>query len=264
MKQRLKAWEAKVAQDGRVLTEAPLAALERAQGDKEAHGEFERECPGSCGAQDTFSVGTLKGVGRIDQQTFIDPSTKVGFAKRYLEQTPVMAAELLNDRVLPFFAQHEIPLSRVRSDRGTAYCGQVDRHPYELYLGLEDIDHSRTKTTRPQTNGICERFNKTLLNEFCRVVCRKRLCTTLDDLQVDLDGFLTEYNGASLSRPLVRWEDADANVLRQSRVGEGEADCVAREHADLLSQSRRAPRACITTTVRSDPGFHPLVCPCNP
>jgi transposase InsO family protein len=198
MKQRLKAREAKVAQDGRILTEAQLAALERVQRDKEAHGEFESECPGYCGAQDTFYVGTIKGVGRIYQQTFIDTYTKVGFAKLYTEKTPVTAADLLNDRVLPFFEQHAIPLIRVLTDRGTEYCGQPDRHPYELYLALEDIDHTRTQTKSPQTNGSCERFNKTLLNEFYRVVFRKHLYSTLDAMQKDLDTFLEEYN---LRRP---------------------------------------------------------------
>ena len=186
-KKRLKALEAKVAQEGLVLTEEQVAALETAKQEKEAHGEIETEHPGYLGAQDTFYVGTLKGVGRIYQQTFIDTYSRVASAKLYTQKTALTAADLLNDRVVPFFEEHGIPLLRILTDRGTEYCGKKDHHEYQLYLAVEDIDHTKTKAKSPQTNGICERFHKTVLEEFYQIAFRKKIYETVEQLQADLD-----------------------------------------------------------------------------
>ena len=82
------------------------------------------------------------------------------------------------------------------TDRGTEYCGNPEHHEYELYLAIEDIDHTRTKARSPQTNGICERFHKTVLDEFYRIAFRKRIYPTIEQLQADLDAWMAEYNHA--------------------------------------------------------------------
>lgn len=193
-KKRLKALEAKVARDGIQLTDEQIAALERKKHDDEACGEIETAHPGYLGSQDTFYVGNLKGVGRIYQQTYVDTYSKVAHCKLYTTKTPITAADLLNDKVLPFYESHQLPVLRILTDRGTEYCGKVEHHDYQLYLAINDIDHTKTKAMSPQTNGICERFHKTILNEFYQVTFRKKLYQTLEELQKDLDEWLSYYN----------------------------------------------------------------------
>lgn len=191
---RLKALESRVAQDGLILTEAQLVALEKKREKKEATGEIETEHPGYLGAQDTYYVGSIKGVGRIYQQTFIDTYTRVAFAKVYDRKTALAAADLLNDRVLPFFEEQGVDLLRVLTDRGTEYKGRPDHHEYALYLNIEGIEHSKTQVRHPQSNGICERLHRTMQEEFYAVAFRKKLYENLESLQADLDEWLIYYN----------------------------------------------------------------------
>lgn len=193
-KQRLNALEKKAAEENFIFTEAQLAALERKSENELAFGEIETAHPGYLGSQDTFYVGTLKGVGRVYQQTFVDTYSKVADCKLYTTKTPITSADLLNDRVLPFFEEHEMSVLRMLTDRGTEYCGKVDQHDYELYLAVNNIEHTKTKARHPQTNGICERFHKTILNEFYQITFRKKIYTSLDELQKDLDDWLRYYN----------------------------------------------------------------------
>ena len=194
MKQRLRALEQKSAEEGIVLTEPQVQALERKKHDDEACGEIETYHPGCLGSQDTFYVGTIKGVGRIYQQTFVDTYSKWAAAKLYTTKTPITGADLLNDRVLPFLTSQEMGIIRMLTDRGTEYCGKLETHDYQLYLGINGIEHTKTKARHLQTNGICERFHKTILHEFYQVAFRRKLYHSLEELQTDLDAWLKHYN----------------------------------------------------------------------
>src|ERR1700742_3134376 len=193
---RLKALEARVAQEGLILTEAQLMAMERKKERRESVGEIETEHPGYLGSQDTYYVGNIKGVGRIYQQTFIDTYTRVAFAKLYETKHAITSADVLNDRVLPFFEEYQIPLLRVLTDRGTEYKGKPEHHEYELYLAIEGIDHSKTQVRHPQTNGICERLHRTMQEESTGHGC-------LDDLL---------QQRASTQWPVLLRQDAHADV----------------------------------------------------
>lgn len=193
-RQRLKAVSEIAKQQGIILSDVQVAALERAKEEKVAHGEIETYHPGYLGAQDTYYVGHIKGVGHIYQQTFIDTYAKVGFAKLYDRKNALVAADMLNDRVVPFYEQYDLRLLRVLTDRGSEYCGSRERHEYELYLAIEDIDHTKIKAKSPQTNGICERFNRTVKNEFYDIAFRKKIYSSIEQLQDDLDRWMSEYN----------------------------------------------------------------------
>lgn len=159
-----------------------------------ACGEIESAHPGYLGSQDTFYVGTIKGVGRIYQQTCVDTYSKWTTAKLYTTKTPITAADLLNDKVLPFMVGLGMGVIRILTDRGTEYCGKPETHDYQLYLAISDIEQTKTKVRHPQTNGICERFHKTILDEFYKVAFRKKIYQSLEELQNDLDAWLEFYN----------------------------------------------------------------------
>jgi transposase InsO family protein len=195
VKKRLTVLEEKAAKEGIVYTEEQVRALEVLRKEREeSPDEIETEHPGYLCAQDTYYVGYLKGVGRIYQQTAMDTYSSVAFAKLYTAKVPVTAADVLNDRVLPFFEEQGISILRILTDRGTEYCGLPERHPYEIFLQYHEIEHTKTRARRPQSNGICESFHKTILNEFYRVTFRKKIYRTIEELQEDLDVWIDLYN----------------------------------------------------------------------
>ena len=191
---RLKKLEEIAAKENGILTESQIQALEDAKEEKQIVGEIETHHPGFLLGQDTLYIGWIKGVGRIYQQTGIDTFSNIGFAKVYHEKTAITAADFLNDKVLPFFDSYGIRLFRVLTDRGTEYKGLKDAHPFQLFLQINDIEHTKTKARHPQTNGSTERLNSTILNEFYKVAFRKKIYSSIEEVQKDLDIFMDHYN----------------------------------------------------------------------
>jgi len=179
--------------EGLTLTEEQIKELERLNPClKERHVESPR--PGYLLCQDTFYVGHFKGIGRVYLQAVVDTYCSLGFAKLYTSKEAITAADLLNDRVIPFYQDHKITIEHILTDNGSEYCGRKLEHYYQVLLTLHGIKHRRTKVARPRTNGFVERFNRTILNEFFRGILRRKFYTKLQDLQKDLDQWLTEYN----------------------------------------------------------------------
>ena len=191
---RLKRLEKWAAEHQGILTESQVQALESAKQEKQAHGEIESLHPGFLLGQDTCYIGCVKGIGRIYQQTGIDTHSNVGFAKVYVDKTSLTAADFLNDKVLPFYDSMGIGLLRILTDRGTEYCGRKETHPYQLFLHLNGIEHTKTKARHPQTNGCTERLNQIIQDEFYKVAFRRKVYKTLEEIQTDLDEFMRYFN----------------------------------------------------------------------
>jgi len=150
--------------------------------------------PGELLNQDTFYWGTLKGVGKVYVQAVVDVFCSLAFAKVYTSKMPVTAADLLYDRVLPFYEALGVKVGAILTDNGREYCGLQEKHPFELLLAMEDIEHRNTKIRNPRTNGFVERMNRTMLDECFRVQGRQTWYIGVDEIQRDLDIFIRYYN----------------------------------------------------------------------
>jgi hypothetical protein len=179
----------KAAQEGIVYTEAQFVALKAVKRERGSlPHEIEAEHPRYLLSQDTVYVGYSKQVVRIYQQTVIDTYSSVTFAQVYTAKIPVTAADMLNDRVLPFFEEQH-PVLGILTDRRREFSGASDRHPRELYQELNEIEHTKAKAKAkcPQGNAISERVHQTILNELYRVTSSKKVYSEREALQLDLD-----------------------------------------------------------------------------
>jgi transposase InsO family protein len=187
--------EQKTAAQGGILTERQIRLLQKHRGrsaDPEQH--VEAPYPGYLLCQDTYFIGTIKGIGKIYMQSVIDAHCSLGFAKVYLSKVPMTAVDVLNDRVLPFYDEHSAEVEHLLTDNGREYCGRELKHHFELFLTISQIAHRRTEVRSPQTNGFCERFHRTIQEEFFVSAFRNTLYESVAQLQADLDRYLDFYN----------------------------------------------------------------------
>ena len=187
--------EQKTAAQGGILTERQIRLLQKHRGrtsDPEQH--VEAPYPGYLLCQDTYFIGTIKGIGKIYMQSVVDAHCSLGFAKVYLSKVPMTAVDVLDDRVLPFYEDHAAEVEHLLTDNGREYCGRELKHHFELFLAISQIRHRRTEVRSPQTNGFCERFHRTVKEEFFSSAFRHTLYESVAQLQQDLDRYLEFYN----------------------------------------------------------------------
>lgn len=190
---RLLRFEQSVREREQPLSDEQVRLLERFSPEfRERH--IEANYTGELVAVDTFFVGTLKGVGRVYMQSVIDCHNRYAWGRLYTSKLPLTAVHVLNNDVLPFYERHGVRIATILSDNGREFCGRPDRHPYELFLQLEDIEHRTTKVRRPQSNGYVERFHRTALEEHFRIKGREKWYESVDEMQSDLDAYLEKYN----------------------------------------------------------------------
>ncbi len=218
------------------LSEEQIQALERFDPEyRERH--IEVNATGELVAVDTFFAGTLKGVGKVYIQTVLDCFSRFVWARLYTSKMPVTAVQVLNNHALPFFEKHRVKVRTILSDNGREYCGRPDKHPYELFLQLEEIEHRTTKVGRPQSNGFIERFHRTLLEEHLRITGRTTWYESLEEMQKDLDGYLETYNTRRPHRAAAGW--TDGRPTRSSRPGSRGSDAPGSPQPERRSRPQR-------------------------
>jgi transposase InsO family protein len=179
-------------EEGLELSDEQLQALEKNNPCfRERHVESSR--PGELLSADTYSVGVIKGVGRIYLHAVVDTYGSYAFGYLHTSKQPEAAALVLHNDALPFYRDRNLPVTAVLTDNGREFCGR-ETHPYELYLALNDIGHRTTAIRSPQTNGFVERFIRTVKEEFFEVVFRQKFFESVAALQADLDAWLVHYN----------------------------------------------------------------------
>jgi transposase InsO family protein len=224
--ERLLRLEKSVSKEKIKLTDEQVRLLERFSPEfRERH--IQTNGVGDLVAVDTFMVGTLKGVGRVYLQSVIDCHSRYAWGRLYTSKLPITAVHVLNEDVLPFFEQHQAVVKTILSDNGREYCGRPDKHPYELFLQLEGIEHRTTKVRRPQSNGFVERLHRTLLDEHFRIKGRTKWYESVGPMQKDLDDFLVIYNtkrphqgrGMNGRTPFKAFTDGLKDLTKSARKG---------------------------------------------
>jgi transposase InsO family protein len=224
---RLLRLEDKTAVEGFDLTEEQIRLLEKANPCfRERH--VESQYPGQLLCQDTFYVGRLKGVGRVYLQAVVDTYGSYAFAKLYVSKRPETAVDILYDRVLPFYLDHDLPIEAILTDNGTEYRGRPMIHLYEIFLEFNDIEHRTTKVGHPRTNGFVERFNRTVLDEFFRTAFRKKFYESVEALQADLDEWLYYYNN---ERPHRGYRNMGRRPIETVELGKKKREEIPKEAA---------------------------------
>jgi Homeodomain-like domain/Integrase core domain len=149
--------------------------------------------PGELLAQDTIYIGDLDVMGKVYLQAVIDTYCNYTFGFLHTGKQPDCAVSILHNTVFPFYREHNLIVKAILTDNGKEYCGS-EKHHFELYLLLNDIEHRKTVIHSPSTNGFVKRFGQICTDEFFTPSSKNHSYQSLEALQADFDRWLLFYN----------------------------------------------------------------------
>ena len=179
---------------------------------RERHNES--STPGELLFAQAFRVPhALKGHTRPWMYAVVDTFGSYAFAFLRKTKSSGSAEELLDENVLPFYRELDLPIGAALSGNPPEFWGRLP-FSHDATTGTDHLPQIRA-------NGFMDRFRATVMGEFFRVSTRDRLHSSFEAQRAALDTWLVHYNTERPHLGYPNYGRTPVEVIRQFLTGEG-------------------------------------------